>query len=81
MKKIVNYFRHRRDMSLLASALVLLIVALFNPSVPVKRNIYSYILVADITQSMNVVDTTLNGKPTSRQIGRASDRERVLWYV
>lgn len=30
------------------------------------RNIYSYLLVADISQSMNVVDTTLYGKPTSR---------------
>lgn len=66
MKKIVNYFRHRRDVSLLAAALLLLVVALFNPTIPLKRNIYSYILVVDISQSMNVMDASLNGKPTSR---------------
>ena len=66
MKKIINYFRHRRDVSLLAAALILLVIALFNPSIPLKRNIYSYILVVDISQSMNVIDASLNGKPTSR---------------
>ena len=66
MKKIVNYFRHRRDITLLASSLLLLILAIFNPTIPIKRNIYSYILVVDISQSMNVIDTVLNGKPTSR---------------
>ena len=66
MHKIVNYFRHRRDISLLTGALILLVLAMLNISAPVKRNIYSYILVADISQSMNVLDTTLNGKPTSR---------------
>lgn len=66
MNKVFSYLRNRRDATLLASAFVLLIVAAFKPSVPMPRNIYSYLLVADISQSMNVVDTTLNGKPTSR---------------
>jgi len=34
----------------------------------VKRNIYSYIFAVDISQSMNVVDKTLNGKPVSRLV-------------
>ncbi len=66
MKKLFNYLRHRRDITLLSIALVLLIIALFKPTIPVKRNIYSYMLVADISQSMNVVDMQLNGKPVSR---------------
>lgn len=66
MKKLVQYLRQRRDATLLASALVLLIAAAFKPAIPLPRNIYSYILVADISQSMNVVDATLNGKPISR---------------
>ncbi|MEO8419210.1 MAG: VWA domain-containing protein [Methylophilaceae bacterium] len=66
MRKIVSYLRHRRDSVLLAVALVLLIVAMFKPAVSIKRDIYSYLLVADITQSMNVMDKELNGKPVSR---------------
>jgi mxaL protein len=66
MRKIVSYLRHRHDTALLAAALILLIAALFKPTVPIKRDIYSYLLVADISQSMNVMDKELNGKPVSR---------------
>ena len=66
MKKLIQYLRSRRDVTLLASAFILLVAAAFKPAIPLPRSIYSYILVADISQSMNVVDTTLNGKPTSR---------------
>ena len=66
MKKIVNLLRHRRDITMLALALLLLIAAIFKPTVPIKRDINSYMLVADISQSMNTIDKTLNGKPASR---------------
>lgn len=66
MNKLVEYLRHRRDAALLAGAFVLLIAAAFKPSIPLPRNIYSYILVADISQSMNVVDASINGKSASR---------------
>ena len=66
MKKVLNYLRSRRDATLLASAFLLLMAAAFKPTIPLPRSIYSYLLVADISQSMNVVDTTLNGKPTTR---------------
>jgi mxaL protein len=41
MHKLFNYFRHRHDAALLLGALLLLIVALFNPKIPIKRDIYS----------------------------------------
>jgi len=66
MKRIVGYLRHRRDAALLLAAFLLLVIAIFQPSIPVQRNIYSYLLVADISQSMNVVDATINGKPATR---------------
>lgn len=66
MKKLYNILRHRRDMLLLFAALLMLVIALFKPSVPIKRDIYSYILVADISQSMNVKDMSLLGKPVTR---------------
>ncbi|PKO46006.1 MAG: VWA domain-containing protein [Betaproteobacteria bacterium HGW-Betaproteobacteria-22] len=66
MYKLFNYLRHRRDVTLLTAALLLLVFSLFNPKVPIKRDIYSYIFVVDISQSMNVIDMSLNGKPLSR---------------
>ncbi len=66
VNKLFNYFRHRHDAALLLAALLLLIIALFNPKLPIKRDIYSYIFVVDISQSMNVIDKTLNGKPATR---------------
>ncbi|HSH72521.1 MAG TPA: VWA domain-containing protein [Methylophilaceae bacterium] len=66
MQTFFNYLSHRRDAALLSAALVLLLIAILKPAVPLQRNIYSYIFVADISQSMNVVDATLNGKLVSR---------------
>jgi mxaL protein len=66
MKKLMHYFRHRRDITLLTLSLLCLIAAIFKPTFPVKRDIYSYLLVADISQSMNVIDETINGKPVTR---------------
>jgi mxaL protein len=66
MKKLFNYLRHRRDISLLSAALLLLVIALFKPTIPVKRDVYSYMFVADISQSMNVKDMQWNGKEVTR---------------
>jgi mxaL protein len=66
MKKLITFLRSRRDVSMLAAAFLLLIAAAFKPTIPLPRNIYSYILVVDISQSMNVEDAILNGKSTSR---------------
>ena len=66
MKKLIAFFRGRRDVGMLGAAFLLLIIAAFKPTIPLPRNIYSYILVVDISQSMNVEDASLNGKSTSR---------------
>lgn len=66
MHKIISYLRHRRDTALLLAAFLLLVTALFKPTIPIKRDIYSYLLVVDISQSMNVLDKELNGKPAAR---------------
>ncbi len=66
MKKLVQLLRHRRDISLLLAALLMLIIAMFKPTLPIKRDIYSYIFVVDITQSSNVKDATLDGKLVTR---------------
>lgn len=65
-RALIDYLKHHRDFVLLASATLLLLVALLRPTVNMQRDIYSYILVVDITQSMNVEDMKLDGKPVSR---------------
>lgn len=66
MKNLLIYFKQHRDTALLSGALLLLIIALFRPAIPLKHNIYSYLLIADISQSMNAIDMEIDGKPATR---------------
>jgi mxaL protein len=63
-----RYLVHRRDATLLLSALIFLLLALLQPSIPLKRDIYSYLLVADISQSMNVADMGSETSPVTRMV-------------
>lgn len=64
---MMAFFKKNKDSVLLGSALLLLFVAMFRPTVPVKHNIYTYMFVADISQSMNTPDVKkLGGKKITR---------------
>jgi mxaL protein len=65
-REVTAYLKHHRDFALLSASLLLLLLALLRPSVQVQRDIYTFLLVVDITQSMNTADMTLDGKPASR---------------
>jgi len=66
LRALIDYLKHHRDFALLGGATLLLLVALLRPTVQVQRDIYTYLLVVDITQSMNTVDMMVDGKPASR---------------
>ena len=66
MKNLFARLKHHRELALLALALLLLLVALLQPTLPMQRNIYTHLLVVDISQSMNTEDMRLEGKPVSR---------------
>lgn len=66
MRRLLAYLKHHRDFALLAGAALLLLAALLRPTLQVQRDIYSYLLVVDITQSMNTEDMPLAGKKASR---------------
>ena len=55
-----------RESVTLVAALGLLVVALFMPRWPMPHDTYDYIVVFDITQSMDVEDYELGGAPVSR---------------
>ncbi len=60
------FLRQHRETILLAGAFLLLLAALSRPTIPLKRDIHTYLLVVDITQSMNAEDMPLNGRNASR---------------
>lgn len=63
--KFKKHFEKKSDFFLLVSFL-LMVLALINPSIPVKQPLYNYILIADISQSMNTEDMKINQKTVSR---------------
>ncbi len=66
IKNFFAFIKKQRDTALLSSAMLLLILSMLHPTVPIKHNIYTYLLIADISQSMNAVDMKDGGKPVSR---------------
>jgi len=50
----------------LALAALLLAIGFLQPKLPWKRSLFEHVVVIDITQSMNVQDELLDGKPVSR---------------
>lgn len=55
-----------KDSRAIALALMLLLVALVMPSINLPRDAYDYVVVFDISQSMNVEDYEIDGTPVSR---------------
>jgi mxaL protein len=66
MDRFLHLLRQRREIAMLLATLLLMLGAMLRPAVPVKRDIHTYLLVADITQSMNAEDMTVHGKKASR---------------
>jgi mxaL protein len=62
----LRFWLHHRDTLLLSMALFCLLGAVLVPSIPIKRNVHTYLLIADITQSMNSADMSINNKLVSR---------------
>lgn len=58
--------RFDRGSGAIAAALLLLLLALFMPTIELPRNTYDYIVVFDISQSMYVEDYESAGSPVSR---------------
>jgi mxaL protein len=66
MRKFLEPLFRRREITLLTTAMLLLLIAMLRPTIPLKRDIYTYLLVVDITQSMNAEDMAIDGVKASR---------------
>ncbi|HKW82809.1 MAG TPA: VWA domain-containing protein, partial [Burkholderiaceae bacterium] len=72
-------WRMQADRWLLLGAACALAACLVNPGWPVERARFDHVIVLDITQSMNVQDETLDGKPVSRLVfAKQALREALL---
>ena len=58
--------RWQRDTILHSAAALLVLAAVLHPAIPLKRDLHNYLLVADVTQSMNVEDMPLGTGKVSR---------------
>ena len=66
MNKVLPFLKDNHETLLYLAAVVLLLLALFKPDIQLKQEVHNYLLVADVSQSMNSEDEKLNNQPVSR---------------
>jgi mxaL protein len=66
MKKLVSTLKENYETALLVLALLFLLLALIKPQIQLKQAVHNYLLVADISQSMNAEDMKVNDQLVSR---------------
>ncbi|RZL93454.1 MAG: VWA domain-containing protein [Variovorax sp.] len=59
-------WRHSTDRWLLSLAALALAASLLDPGVMMERSLFDHVIVLDVTQSMNVTDEQVDGRPVSR---------------
>ena len=66
MNKIFAFLKENHETVLYAAAALLLLMALIKPQIQLKQEVHNYLLLADVSQSMNAEDVKLNNKNVSR---------------
>lgn len=66
MRNIIAFFKDNYETALYLAAAILLMLALIKPEIQLKQVVQNYLLVADVSQSMNAEDVKLNNKNVSR---------------
>ncbi len=66
MKRIFLLLKAHYETSFLLGAAVFLLLALVKPEIQLKQEVHNYLLLADISQSMNAEDMHIARKPVTR---------------
>lgn len=66
MKRIIPFLKDNHETLLYLVVTGLLLLALFKPHIQLRQEVHNYLLVADVSQSMNAEDEKLNNQPVSR---------------
>lgn len=68
MNKIFKLLKENYETALLAFAVIFLLLALIKPQIQLKQDVHNYLLLADISQSMNAEDVKVNNKIVNRLV-------------
>lgn len=66
MNKFISTLKSNYESLLLIAVVVLLLLAIYKPQIQLWQNVHNYLLVADVSQSMNAQDIKLDNKIVSR---------------
>lgn len=66
MKSVIKFIRNNYETLLYIGVIALLTLALFKPEIQLEQKVHNYLLVADVSQSMNAEDEKLNNQVASR---------------
>ena len=63
---VIKYLSHKAELTVMVLALLLCILAMYNPTLQFKKSITSYMLLVDVSQSMNAEDLVVEESPITR---------------
>jgi len=66
MNKCISILKSHYESVLLIAVVLLLLLAIYKPQIQLKQDVHNYLLIADVSQSMNAQDLKLNNKAVSR---------------
>jgi len=66
MKKFITSIKSNYESLILVFVALLLIMTIYKPEIQMKQNVHNYLLLADVSQSMNAQDVKIGNKVVSR---------------
>lgn len=66
MNKFISTLKSSYESLLMIAVVMLLLLAIYKPQIQLKQDVHNYLLVADVSQSMNAQDLKLDNKTVSR---------------
>ena len=63
---VIKYLSHKAELTVMVLALLLCLLAMYNPTLQFKKSITSYMLLVDVSQSMNAEDLVVEESPITR---------------
>ena len=66
ISRILQFLRDKTELVIMLLATALCVLAINNPTIQFKKSITSYMLLVDVSQSMNAEDLVFNDNPITR---------------
>ena len=63
---VIKILSYKAELTIMVLSVFLCLLALYNPTLQFKKSITSYMLLVDVSQSMNAEDLVVNDKPITR---------------